>query len=64
VDVLARLREKSRPLRTISAGIAEWDRAEDWSQLVARADAALYRAKREGRDRVAVSLDVLTRLIS
>ena len=64
VDVLARLRERSRSLRTISAGIAEWDRAEDWSQLVARADAALSRAKREGRDRVAVSLDVLTRLIS
>ena len=52
VDVFARLRAKTRSLRTISAGIAEWDRDEDWRALVARADAALYRAKREGRDRV------------
>jgi diguanylate cyclase (GGDEF)-like protein len=64
VDVLARLRETTRPLRTISAGIAEWDRVESWRELVARADATLYRAKREGRDRVAVAIDALTRLIS
>jgi diguanylate cyclase len=64
VDVLARLRAATRPLRTISAGIAEWDPAEDWRELVARADAALYRAKRDGRDRVAVAIDVLARLIS
>jgi PleD family two-component response regulator len=64
VDVLARLREATRPLRTVSAGIAEWDRAESWMELVARADTALYRAKREGRDRVALAIDTLTRLIS
>lgn len=64
VDVLARLRAKTRPLRTISAGIAEWDREEDWSALVARADAALNRAKREGRDRVALAMDLLTRRIT
>jgi diguanylate cyclase len=64
VDVLARLREAIRPLCTVSAGIAEWDAAEDWRELVARADAALYRAKHEGRDRVALSIDTLTRLIT
>lgn len=64
VDVLARLRKATRSLRTLSAGIAEWDGAEEWRELVARAEAALDRAKREGRDRVAVALDVLTRLIS
>jgi diguanylate cyclase len=64
VDVLARLREATRPLCTVSAGIAEWDAAEDWRELVARADAAQYRAKHEGRDRVALSIDTLTRLIS
>jgi diguanylate cyclase (GGDEF)-like protein len=64
VDVLARLREKTRSLRTISAGIAEWDREEGWMELVARADTALYRAKRDGRDRVAVAIESLTRLIS
>jgi diguanylate cyclase (GGDEF)-like protein len=64
VDVLARVRAASRPLCTVSAGIAEWDRAEGWRELVARADAALYRAKRDGRDRVALALDRLTRLFS
>ena len=64
VDVLSRLRTATSPLRTISAGIAEWDREEEWTALVARADAALYRAKREGRNRVALALDSLTRLIS
>lgn len=64
VDVLARLRGATRSLGTVSAGIAEWDGAEEWRELVARADAALYRAKREGRDRVALAFDVLTRLIS
>ncbi len=64
VDVLARLREATRPLCTVSAGIAEWDSTEGWRELVARADAALCRAKREGRDRVALAIDSLTRLIS
>jgi diguanylate cyclase (GGDEF)-like protein len=38
---------------SISIGVAEWaGPAEDMSRLLARADAALYRAKRLGRDRV------------
>ena len=64
VDVLARLRQAIRPLCTVSVGIAEWDGSEEWRDLVARADAALYHAKREGRDRVALAIDTLTRLIS
>jgi diguanylate cyclase (GGDEF)-like protein len=37
---------------TFSAGIAEWDEVEDAASLLARADEALYRAKRAGRDRL------------
>lgn len=38
---------------TISVGIAELARGEELEQLLARADAALYRAKEAGRNRVA-----------
>jgi diguanylate cyclase (GGDEF)-like protein len=37
---------------TASAGVAEWDGRESPGDLFARADAALYRAKAAGRDRV------------
>ena len=37
---------------TCSIGVATWDGAETADALVARADAALYRAKAAGRDRV------------
>ncbi len=37
---------------TISAGIAQWEEGESIEQLIARADAALYRAKAAGRNRV------------
>ena len=40
--------------RTCSVGLVEWDGAETMDDLVARADAALYRAKDAGRDRVVV----------
>jgi diguanylate cyclase (GGDEF)-like protein len=36
---------------TVSAGIAQWDGVESGSELFARADRALYDAKRDGRDR-------------
>ncbi len=38
---------------TISIGAAEWQRAETLARLAARADEVLYRAKEEGRNRVA-----------
>ncbi|MBB2901132.1 diguanylate cyclase (GGDEF)-like protein [Kineococcus radiotolerans] len=37
--------------QTCSIGVATWDRAEVPPAVLARADAALYRAKRTGRDR-------------
>jgi len=40
---------------TASFGVAQWDGREDAASLVARADAALYRAKHAGRDRVETS---------
>jgi diguanylate cyclase (GGDEF)-like protein len=36
---------------TVSAGIAQWDGVESGPELFARADRALYQAKRAGRDR-------------
>ncbi len=37
---------------SVSVGFASWDTAErGWDQMVARADAAMYEAKRRGRDR-------------
>ena len=40
---------------TISIGIAQWQNEDDISSLLARADNALYLAKRGGRDRVILS---------
>jgi diguanylate cyclase (GGDEF)-like protein len=47
---IERLR-RATPGQTCSAGIAEWDGAEDIDTLLARADRALYHAKNSGRDR-------------
>lgn len=41
---------------TVSIGVATWSEGEGASALEARADAALYRAKNEGRNRVATSI--------
>ena len=48
--VLERLRERTPEDQTCSVGVAEWDAGEPDVELVARADAALYEAKRVGRD--------------
>ena len=40
---------------TVSAGVAAWVPGDDASALIASADAALYRSKQNGRDRVTVA---------
>ncbi len=42
------------PRVSVSIGVSEWSGTEPGEQLLARADAALYRAKQAGRNRVAV----------
>ena len=52
VVTLERLREATRDLRPTSIGVAQWDMQEPLEGLMLRADAALYRAKKSGRDRI------------
>jgi len=54
--LVERLRSVTPGGETCSAGLAEWDGAETPESLVQRADAALYEAKRTGRNR-AVTAD-------
>jgi diguanylate cyclase (GGDEF)-like protein len=53
--VVERLRASMPHERTSSAGVARWNGSENAEELLARADAALYRAKRSGRDRAIVA---------
>ena len=52
---------ESGPIQlTVSAGVAQFDLAcGGWEGLMRRADAAMYEAKRHGRNSVAVSLPKL-----
>jgi diguanylate cyclase (GGDEF)-like protein len=50
MEIAERLRT-AQPEITCSLGVAAWDGREDVSELVARADRALYAAKAAGRDR-------------
>jgi len=54
-DIVERLRVSTPEHQTVSAGLATWDGAESAEALMARADAALYAAKADGRDRVRTS---------
>jgi diguanylate cyclase (GGDEF)-like protein len=51
-EVVERLRAATPLGQTFSGGLAQWDGSETSDELIARADAALYQAKRGGRDRV------------
>lgn len=47
--------EGLKQLVTVSIGIAVWQSGDSCKTLIARADQAMYRAKREGRDRVEIA---------
>jgi diguanylate cyclase (GGDEF)-like protein len=49
-EVLERLRAGTPAGMTVSVGLAAWDGRETAEELLARADRALYTAKRDGRD--------------
>lgn len=53
--VVDRLRANMPPGLTASAGVTGWTQPLTADQVVAEADRALYRAKRDGRDRVCMS---------
>ena len=62
-DIAERLRERIAVATwpeglqvTCSFGVAEWHRGEDLNEGVKRADEAMYRAKKQGRDRVELEL--------
>jgi diguanylate cyclase (GGDEF)-like protein/PAS domain S-box-containing protein len=50
-----RVRQAVPSAQTCSIGLAQWDGEESVEDLIARADAALYRAKQQGRNRVTVA---------
>ena len=50
VEVVERMREATPEGETCSVGIASWDGDEEAPSLLGRADAALYEAKRRGRN--------------
>jgi diguanylate cyclase (GGDEF)-like protein len=55
VMTVERLRESTRDLRATSIGLAQWDMQEPLESLMLRADVALYKAKKMGRDRVVLA---------
>jgi diguanylate cyclase (GGDEF)-like protein len=61
VIAVERLRASTRDLRAVSVGIAQWDMQEPLESLMLRADVALYRAKKAGRDRIVLADDTDSR---
>jgi diguanylate cyclase (GGDEF)-like protein/PAS domain S-box-containing protein len=57
VTLVERLRGFTPERETCSAGVAVWNGVEPPDALVGRADAALYEAKRTGRDRTVAATD-------
>jgi diguanylate cyclase (GGDEF)-like protein len=55
VMTVERLRGATRDLRATSVGVAQWDMQEPIESLMLRADVALYKAKKMGRDRVVLA---------
>jgi len=55
VVAVDRMREATRDLRAISVGLAQWDMQEPLESLMLRADVALYKAKKFGRDRIEIA---------
>ena len=53
--VVEKVRRATPPGVTSSAGAAVWDGIEESEELIRRTDAALYEAKRSGRDRTVVA---------
>ena len=51
LEIIERLRERTPEGQKFSAGVAAWNGSESARDLLGRADAALYHAKRNGRDR-------------
>ncbi|HEV7963422.1 MAG TPA: GGDEF domain-containing protein [Actinoplanes sp.] len=62
VRILQRALDVTPLGQTFSAGLACWDGAESSDELTARADAALYRAKAAGRNRIVASAAVVAPL--
>ena len=56
-DIVERLRAAMPGDQTVSAGVVCWNGRETAEELVGRADAALYEAKRMGRDRLVAAGD-------
>lgn len=57
VIAVDRLRAATNDLRAVSVGVAQWDMQEPLESLMLRADVALYRAKKAGRDRIVLADD-------
>ena len=53
--MLARIRARVPRRQTCSAGLAEFNGSETAQDLMGRADAALYAATTQGRDRIIIA---------